>query len=52
MSSLIYVGVDVHKDSVSLCCFNLNSGRYFGETKMDAKANLISEYLEAIASDY
>ena len=49
MSSLIYVGMYVHKDSFSLCCFNLNSGNYFGETKIDAKANLISEYLEAIA---
>ena len=26
---------------------NLNSGSYFGETKINAKANLISEYLDA-----
>ena len=47
MSSLIYVGMDVHKDSFSLCCFDINSGTYFGETKINAKANLISEYLDA-----
>ena len=47
MSSLIYVGMDVHKDSFSLCCFDMNSGTYFGETKINAKANLISEYLDA-----
>ena len=46
MSSLIYVGMDVHKDSFSLCCFDLNSGSYFGETKIYAKANLISDYLD------
>ena len=46
MSSLIYVGMDVHKDSFSLCCFDMNSGTYFGETKINAKANLISEYLD------
>lgn len=47
MSSLIYVGMDVHKDSFSLCCFDHNSGSYFGETKINAKANLILEYLDA-----
>lgn len=31
MSNLIYVGMDVHKYSFSLCCFDLNSGNYFGE---------------------
>lgn len=47
MSSLIYVGMDVHKDSFSLCCFDLNSCSYFGEAKINAKANLILEYLDA-----
>ena len=47
MSSLIYVGMDVHKDSFSLCCFDMNSGTYFGEAKIDAKAELVSNYLEA-----
>ena len=44
MSSLIYVGMDVHKDSFSLCCFDLDSGSYFGETTINAKANLILEF--------
>lgn len=47
MSSLIYVGMDVHKESVSLCCFDPKCGIYFGDAKIETKAELISKYLDA-----
>ena len=34
-------------DSFILCCFDMNSGAYLGEAKIDAKAELVSKYLDA-----
>ena len=48
MKSLIYVGMDVHKESYSLCAYLPNEGEFIGETKIDAKASLIKEYLDTI----
>lgn len=45
MKSLIYVGMDVHKESYSLCTYLISSGEFIGETKMDAKPSLIKQYL-------
>lgn len=48
MKSLVYVGMDVHKESYSLCCYLPNNGDFIGETKVEAKPYLIKEYLETI----
>lgn len=48
MKSLVYVGMDVHKESYSLCCYLPNQGDFVGETKVEAKPILIKEYLETI----
>ena len=45
MKSLIYVGMDVHKESYSLCAYLILSGEFIGETKIDAKPSLIKQYL-------
>lgn len=47
MSSLIYVGMDVHKETISLCCYEPESGGYFGEAKISANAKLVKAYLDA-----
>ena len=47
MKSLVYVGMDVHKESYSLCTYLPNEGVFVGETKIDAKPSLIKEYLES-----
>lgn len=47
MSSLIYVGMDVHKETISLCCYEAESGEYFGEAKINTNAKLVQEYLDA-----
>ena len=49
MKSLIYVGMDVHKESYSLCTYLISTGEFIGETKMEAKPLLIKEYLDNIA---
>lgn len=48
MKSLVYVGMDVHKESYSLCAYLPQQGEFVGETKIDAKPSLIKEYLESI----
>ena len=49
MKSLIYVGMDVHKESYSLCTYLISSGEFIGETKIEAKPSLIKDYLDTIA---
>ena len=46
--TIIYVGMDVHKDSFSLCCFNPAQNQFFGETKMTADHKQIVKYLHNI----
>ncbi|RRG02452.1 MAG: IS110 family transposase, partial [Lactobacillus sp.] len=33
MQSIVYVGMDVHKESLSLCALNSTTGEILGETK-------------------
>lgn len=48
MKSLIYVGMDVHKESYSLCTYLISTGEFIGEAKIEAKPLLIKEYLDNI----
>ena len=45
MESLVYVGMDVHKDTYSLCCYTPGDGCFFAEATVDADARLIKKYL-------
>ena len=42
MESLVYVGMDVHKDTYSLCCYTPSDGRFFAEARIDADARLFT----------
>ena len=46
--SIIYVGMDVHKDSYSLCCFNPSKNQYFGEVTIPADYKRIVKYLHKL----
>jgi len=46
---MVYVGMDVHKESYSLCCFAMGDGSFFGETKIDARPELVKKYLEEMS---
>lgn len=50
MKSLIYVGMDVHKESYSLCTYLISSGEFIGEAKTEAKPSLVKQYLKEIES--
>ena len=46
MESLVYVGVDVHKDTYFLCCYAPSGGEFFAEARIDADARLVKKCLE------
>ena len=48
MEIIIYVGVDVHKDSYSLCCYDSRTDRYLYEHKMKATTANVIKYLENV----
>ena len=48
MKSLIYIGMDVHKESYFLATYLIRSNEIIGETKLEANPILIKSYIEAI----
>lgn len=48
MKIVIYVGMDVHKDSFSLCSFNHREGFYFAETKIASDVKLVVKYIQSV----
>ena len=48
MEIIIYVGMDVHKDSYSLCCYDSRTDRYLYEHKMKATTANVIKYLENV----
>lgn len=48
MKIVVYVGMDVHKDSYSLCIFNYREGFYFNETKIPSDITLVVKYLHSV----
>ena len=41
MESIIYVGMDVHKDSYSVCCYKSKEDRYYYEKKILAESRRV-----------
>ena len=48
MEIIIYVGMDVHKDNYSLCCYDPRSDRYLYEHKMKSTTANVIKYLENV----
>ena len=48
MEIIIYVGMDVHKDSYSLCCYDSRTDRYLYEHKMKSTTANVIKYLENV----
>ena len=48
MESIIYVGMDVHKESYSLCCYDPRTDRYMYEHKMKSTTQNVLKYLENV----
>ncbi|MGN1189675.1 MAG: IS110 family transposase [Candidatus Ornithospirochaeta sp.] len=50
--SVIYVGIDVHKDTNSVCMFDSRDNTFFAESTLDAGTDVMVKYLKKAAKDY
>ena len=51
--SVIYVGIDVHKDTKSVCMYDRQDNAFFAEAKLDAGTeDIMVRYLEKAVKDY
>ena len=49
MESIIYVGIDVHKDTYSLCSFDMQKNLLFSQHTMKASTANVVSYLNKIS---
>lgn len=49
---IIYTGIDVHKDTYSVCSFDARKQEYFGQIKMKASSSNVIKYLQRISNRY
>ncbi len=47
----LFVGMDVHKESFTLCCYDFSQDKVFYTQKMEADCMQILKYLDAVQSD-
>ena len=52
MESIIYVGMDVHKDSYSICCYKADEDRFYYEKKVNAESKRVLKYLESVNKEF
>ena len=55
MESIIYVGIDVHKNSYTLCCLEpsmYGEDKLFAQTTLDPDSHLIEKYLDRIEENF
>ncbi|UTY38073.1 hypothetical protein NMU03_10245 [Allocoprobacillus halotolerans] len=45
MNSIVYIGMDVHKNSYSLCAVDGETGEILGETKISPDVDLIIKFI-------
>lgn len=48
----IFIGMDVHKKSFTLCCYTVADDKCWGQTKMDADYNLVPQYIQKAREYY
>ena len=52
LHNTIYIGMDVHKESFTLCCYTLEDKQCWGGTKIDANFNLVLKYVQRAKEFY
>jgi transposase len=52
MNSIVYVGMDVHKESYSVCCYNFDSDAVLYRQKLGPDYKLILKYIEQIRNRF
>lgn len=48
MNSIVYVGMDVHKESYTVCCYSFDTDEVMYKQKMSSDYKMILKYLEQI----
>ena len=52
MESIVYVGIDVHKDTYSICCYKAREDRFYYEKKIKAESKPVIKYLESVKKEF
>jgi len=52
MTSIIYVGMDVHTTNYTLCCYDFGKDKIFAVTQMEPNYRNILKYLDRIRENY
>lgn len=52
MNTVIHIGIDVHKDSYSLCSFSFSTQRSFGQTRIASKNSLVIKYVRRLQKEH
>ena len=51
MTNVIHIGIDVHKDSYSLCSYSFATKQSFGQTKIASKDSLVIKYVQRLQKE-
>jgi hypothetical protein len=52
MNTVIYIGIDVQKDSYTLSSFLFTTGKSFGQSKIGSSSNLVKKYVTKLQKEY
>lgn len=52
MNTVIHIGIDVHKDSYSLCSFSFSAHKSFGQTRIASKSSLVIKYVQRLQKEH
>lgn len=52
MNSIIYIGMDVHKNTYNLCSLNNQTGEIFKEVRIPADISIVKKYVDNIRKEY
>lgn len=52
MKSILYIGMDVHKNTYSLCAYNQTTKEFIAETRCVAEVKMIKIFIENVKNQY
>lgn len=52
MNSIVYVGMDVHKEQYTLCCYSYETDKVKYKQTMPSDYKLVLKYMEQVRSGY
>ena len=52
MTTVIHIGIDVHKETYSLSSFIFSTNQHFGETRIEGKNSLVIRYVQHLIKEH